>query len=44
MSATFFFPIQLEGDDKKNITDQGITLIIRGMVLDLGGPLLFICQ
>jgi hypothetical protein len=46
MSATFFFPVQLEGDRKKSITDQGITLMIRvrGMVIHLGGPLLFICQ
>jgi hypothetical protein len=43
MSATYFFPIQLEGD-RKPITDHGVTLMIRGRVIDLGGPLLFICQ
>jgi hypothetical protein len=46
MSATFFFPIQLEEIEKKSITDQGITLMIRvrGMVIHLSRPLLFICQ
>jgi len=29
---------------EKEITDQGTTLMIRGMVIDLGGPLIFICQ
>jgi hypothetical protein len=43
MSATFFFPIQLEGC-RKRITDHGITLMIRSRVIDLGGPLLFIFQ
>jgi hypothetical protein len=40
MSATLFFPIQLEGDRKINITDQGITLMIRGMVHQEKGDLL----
>jgi hypothetical protein len=43
-AATFFSPIQLEGERKNNITDHGITLMIRGRVINLGGPLLFIFQ
>ena len=44
MSATIFFPVQLEHEVDRNITDQGITLMIRGTVIDPGGRLLFICQ
>jgi hypothetical protein len=44
MSATFFFPIQVEGDRKKITDHHSITLMIRSRVIGFGGPLLFIYQ